>query len=131
MTTSLNNIKILIVEDEDDMRASIKDMLAEVGITQTFEASGGQEAIEFLSSSENFIDMVMCDWNMPGMEGIQVLKQLRKLKSDMPFLIVTGRSDMDSVLEAKQAGVTAYIRKPFNPKQLEAKLRIVLHKMAA
>ena len=131
MTTSLNNIKILIVEDEEDMRATIKDMLAEVGITQTFEASGGQEAIEFLSSSENFIDMVMCDWNMPGMEGIQVLKTLRKVKSDMPFLIVTGRSDMDSVLEAKQAGVTAYIRKPFNPKQLEAKLRIVLHKMAA
>ena len=131
MTTSLADIKILVVEDEEDMRASIKEMLNELGVTQIFEAPSGEEALEFLYSSESFIDLVMCDWNMPGMEGIDVLKKLRSVKSDMPFLIVTGRSDMESVVEAKEAGVTAYIRKPFTPKQLEAKLRIVLYKMAA
>jgi len=65
------------------------------------------------------------------MTGVELLRQLRTIDPSLPFLMITGRSDVDSVMEAKSSGVTAYIRKPFSSKQLEAKLRIILYKMAA
>lgn len=131
MKPALNDMKVLLVEDQAEARAMMRNMMMELGITQIFEASDGREALSFLDSAFDFIDVVICDWNMPSMTGVEVLKQLRTVDASMPFLMVTGRSDIDSVSEAKASGVTAYIRKPFSPKQLEAKLRIILYKMAA
>ena len=131
MSSALSDLKILLVEDQAEARAMIRNMMGELGITQIFEASDGREALTFLDSAYDFIDLLVCDWNMPGMTGVDLLRQLRSVDSTMPFLMVTGRIDMDSVVEAKSAGVTAYIRKPFSSKQLEAKLRIILHRMAA
>ncbi|HOO81796.1 MAG TPA: response regulator [Alphaproteobacteria bacterium] len=131
MSSALSDLKILLVEDQAEARAMIRNMMGELGITQIFEASDGREALTFLDSAYDFIDLLVCDWNMPGMTGVDLLRQLRSVDSTMPFLMVTGRIDMDSVVEAKSAGVTAYIRKPFSSKQLEAKLRIILHKIAA
>ena len=130
MKPALNDLKILLVEDQTEARALLRNMLLELGITQIFEASNGEEALNFLDSAYDFIDMVMCDWNMPSVSGLDVLRDVRKVNESLPFLMVTGRSDVESVKEAKEAGVTAYIRKPFTPKQLEAKLRIMLYKMA-
>ena len=131
MGAALSDLKILLVEDQSEARAMIRNMMGELGITQIFEASDGREALAFLDSAYDFIDLLVCDWNMPGMTGVDLLRQLRSVDPTMPFLMVTGRIDMDSVVEAKSAGVTAYIRKPFSSKQLEAKLRIILHRMAA
>ncbi|MCB9981055.1 MAG: response regulator [Rhodospirillales bacterium] len=131
MGSALSDLKILLVEDQSEARAMIRNMMGELGITQIFEASDGREALAFLDSAYDFIDLLVCDWNMPGMTGVDLLRQLRSVDPTMPFLMVTGRIDMDSVVEAKSAGVTAYIRKPFSSKQLEAKLRIILHRMAA
>ena len=117
--------KILIVEDQNDARAMIKNMLGEFGITQIFEASDGREALRFLDSAFDFVNLVVCDWNMPEMTGVELLRQLRSVDGSLPFLMLTGRSDIDSVAEAKAAGVTAYIRKPFSPAQLEVKLRAI------
>lgn len=124
----LSDIRILIVEDQSDARAMMRGMLGEMGVTQIFESSDGREALKFLDAAFDFIDLIVCDWNMPGMTGIELLRQLRSVDPDMPFLMVTARSDMDSVVAAKTAHVTGYIRKPFSPAQLEAKLRIVLYK---
>lgn len=63
---------------------------------------------------------------MPKMTGVEFLRQLRTVDGDLPFLMVTGRADMESVVEAKSSGVTGYIRKPYSPVQLEAKLRILM-----
>ena len=130
MGDSLNDLKVLIVEDQSDARAMLRNMLAELGVTQIFEASDGREALRFMDSAFDFVNLVICDWNMPGLTGVEFLRQLRSVDASIPFLMVTGRSDMDSVMEAKSAGVTGYIRKPFSPKQLEAKLRIIMQKMA-
>ena len=65
---------------------------------------------------------------MPAMTGVEFLRQLRTVDPDVPFLMITGRSDMESVVEAKASGVTGYIRKPFSALQLETKLRIILKK---
>ena len=131
MKPAISDLKVLLVEDQAEARAMMRNMMMELGITQIFEAADGKEALAFLDSAFDFIDVVVCDWNMPSMTGVELLRQLRSVDPDMPFLMVTGRTDMESVVEAKSSGVTAYIRKPFSPKQLEAKLRIILYKMAA
>lgn len=125
----LEDIKILIVEDQDDVRTLIRHMVLDVGFTQVFESSDGREALTFIDEADDFVDLIICDWNMPGMSGVELLRQVRSVYKDMPFLIVTGRDDMESVVEAKSSGVTAYIRKPFTLPQLESKIRAAARKI--
>ncbi len=127
----LEDLKVLIVEDQPEARAMLRNMLAELAITQIFEAKDGREALNFVDSAFDFINIVICDWNMPQMTGVEFLRQLRTVDPDMPFLMITGRSDIESVVEAKSSGVTGYIRKPFSSQQLEAKLRIIMQRMVA
>ena len=131
MKSAFADLKVLIVEDQAEARAMLRNMMGELGVTQIFEASDGREALAFMDSAFDFVDCIVCDWNMPSMNGVELLRQLRTVDPGIPFLMVTGRSDMESVVEAKSCGVTAYIRKPFSPKQLEAKMRIIMHKIAA
>lgn len=120
-----SDYRVLIVEDQADARAMLRNMLGEFGITQIFESGNGREAMSFMDSAFDFVNLVICDWNMPGLSGVELLRQLRSVNMEVPFLMVTGRSDMGSVMEAKTSGVTAYIRKPFSPNQLEVKLRVI------
>ncbi|MGH1398904.1 MAG: response regulator [Alphaproteobacteria bacterium] len=122
-------LKVLIVEDQQEARAMIRNMLMELGINQVFDAADGRQALDFMDSAFDFVNLIMCDWNMPNMSGVEFLRQLRSVDPDVPFLMVSGRADMDSVMEAKGSGVTGYITKPFSAQQLEAKLRIVLYRM--
>lgn len=125
----LSDFKVLIVEDQTDARMMIKNMLSALEVTQSFEASDGKQALDFMDAAFDFVNLIICDWNMPHMSGVELLRQIRSVDPAMPFLMVTGRSDMGSVMEAKTSGVTAYIRKPFSPVQLEAKLRIIMQRM--
>ena len=123
---NFSDLKVLVVEDQPEARAIVRNMLGTMGVTQIFEASDGQEAFNFIDSAFDFVDFVVCDWNMPGMTGVELLRQIRSVDPDVPFLMVTGRNDMDSVKEAKTSGVTAYIMKPFSSAQFEAKVRIIM-----
>lgn len=127
---NFEDLKVLIVEDQSEARSMLRNMLLELGINQVFESSDGREALAFIDSAFDFVDLILCDWNMPKMNGVELLRQLRTVDPEVPFLMVTGRSDIDSVVEAKSSGVTAYISKPFSPQQLEAKLRIIIHRMS-
>ena len=120
-----SGLKILIIDDQEDARAMVKQMLLDIGVTQIFEAADGREGMQFLDIADDFVDIILCDWNMPGLNGLSLLQQLRSVDPDMPFLMVTGRGDMNSVAKAKGAGVSAYLLKPFSMLDLEAKLRIV------
>ena len=123
------DLKVLIVEDQVEVRSMLRNMLMELGIHQIFESADGREALTFIDSAFDFVNIIICDWNMPKMSGVELLRQLRTVDPDLPFLMVSGRADMSSIVEAKSSGVTAYISKPFSPQQLEAKLRIILHRM--
>lgn len=131
MKTSLSELKVLLVEDQSEARAMMRNMLLELGVTQIFESPDGRAALQFIDSAFDFVDIIVCDWNMPNMTGVELLRQLRTVDPDVPFLMVTGRGDMESVVEAKTSGVTGYVRKPFSPVQLEAKIRIILKKREA
>jgi len=131
MQTDLPNLKVLLVEDQRDSRAILRDMLSTLGITQVYEADDGRTGLQFMKSAPDIIDVILCDWNMPSMSGLDFLQQIRSTGEETPFLMITGRSDQFSVVEAKNGGASAYIRKPFTPEQIEAKLRILMQRMKA
>lgn len=126
---TLSDMRVLVVEDQSDARALLRGMLMNFGITQIFEAADGKEALVFTDTALEMIDLVICDWNMPRLSGIELLRQMRSVSPDMPFLMLTGRGDIESVAAAKSSGVTAYICKPFSPAGLEAKLRVIQAKI--
>lgn len=120
---SFNDLKILLVEDDQGTRSTIRAMLMEMGVTQIFEAKTGLEAENFVDADAAEINVVISDWNMPEKTGYEFLQSLRVSKPAVPFIMVTGRADSNSVKEAVDAGVTSYIRKPFSLNDLEKKLQ--------
>lgn len=116
------NMKILIVDDFSTMRRIIKNLLRDLGFTNTQEADDGVTALPMLRNGE--FDFLVTDWNMPGMTGIDLLKQVRadpKLVS-LPVLMVTAEAKRDQIIEAAQAGVNGYVVKPFTAQVLKEKI---------
>lgn len=124
----LKNLRIMLVEDQPDTSKMIKNMLLELGVTQVYMSPDGQKAMEFMDSADDFVDLIMCDWNMPRVTGIELLRQLRTVYPGLPFLMVTARGDIESVIVAKEAGVSGFIRKPFSLDELKQKLIKTLSK---
>ena len=116
------NMKILIVDDFSTMRRIIKNLLRDLGFTNTQEADDGVTALPMLRNGD--FDFLVTDWNMPGMTGIDLLKQVRadpKLVS-LPVLMVTAEAKRDQIIEAAQAGVNGYVVKPFTAQVLKEKI---------
>ena len=115
-------MRILVVDDFASMRKIIKGLLKQIGFQNIEEADDGSTALEKLKIGE--FDLVICDWNMPEVPGIEVLKAVRndpQLK-DLPFLMVTAEAKKDNVMEAVKAGVNQYIVKPFTAETLKKKI---------
>jgi two-component system chemotaxis response regulator CheY len=130
MDNSLKDLRVLVVEDSFETINFIRSMLREMGIHQTFTAKNGREELDFLGTSDDMIDVVRCDWNMPELSGIEILRQLRTVDPNFPFIMITGAADRDSVSKAKAAGATSYIVKPFSTEQLPKKLQVVARMVA-
>ena len=120
------DMKVLLAEDEVNARKTILMMLKEMGITQIFESADGQIAQEVLDTEDSDIDLVISDWNMPHKNGANFLQDLRSKHPTLPFIMMTGRADVNSVTDAVNYGVTAYIRKPFTLNELESKIKFAL-----
>jgi len=129
MAQTLDKLKVLIVDDESDSRHVLKGALEDIGIKNVVEAPDARDAYYILDKGYQKIDMVLCDWNMPQITGIDLLERIRKRGNAIPFFMISGRSDHGSIVTAKNTGVTGYIRKPFSPNQIEAKLRATLHRI--
>ncbi len=131
MPYSIEGLRILVVEDSFEAMNLVKGMLTDLGIHEVYTAKNGMEALEFLGSCDDLIDAVLCDWNMPRMTGVEVLRQVRTVDADMPFVMVTGAADQRSVIEAKSSGVTAYLVKPYSANQLSKKLSLIARMLQA
>ncbi len=119
-------MNILIVDDYKTMLRIVRNLLKQLGFENVDEATDGSMALQKLRDRP--YDMVISDWNMEPMTGLQLLKEVRadaKLKS-LPFLMITAESKPENVIEAKKAGVNNYIVKPFNADTLKTKLSSVL-----
>ena len=123
-------MKILIVDDFSTMRRIIKNLLRDLGFTNTVEADDGITAIPILNSGS--IDFLVTDWNMPGMTGIDLLRHVRadeKLRS-LPVLMVTAEAKREQIIEAAQAGVNGYVVKPFTALALKEKIEKIFERIA-
>ena len=112
--------RVLVADDSSTMRKIILRSLQAVGVTEVAEASDGAEAVALFAPGK--FDMVLTDWNMPGMTGLEVLKSIRAQDKEIPVIMVTTEAEKSRVLEAIQAGVTDYLVKPFTPDTLREKL---------
>lgn len=120
------NMSILIVDDYKTMLRIIRNLLRQLGFANVDEASDGATALQKLRRGE--FGLVISDWNMEPMTGLQLLKEVRtdsKLKST-PFIMVTAESKTENVIAAKKAGVNNYIVKPFNAATLKTKMTAVI-----
>lgn len=122
MDFDLQNLHVLVVEDNPRTLKLIQAVLKDMGVGQAFTAKDGREAQTFLDGGADLINLIICDWNMPRMSGLDLLKQVRMSYPEMPFLMVTARGTIDSVVAAKKSGVSAYVVKPFSPAELEQKI---------
>ncbi len=122
-------IKILVVDDFSTMRRIVKNILKQLGYENIEEAEDGAQAYNKLKSG-NF-GFVVSDWNMPNMDGLELLKRVRSdpdLKG-LPFLMVTAEAEKDKVIEAIKAGVSNYIVKPFTAEVLKEKMDRIFEKL--
>lgn len=116
------NMKVLVVDDFSTMRRIVKNLLRDLGFTNIQEADDGSTALPMLQAGE--FDFVVTDWNMPGMQGIDLLKAIRadaKL-AHIPVLLITAEAKKEQIVMAAQAGVNGYIVKPFTAATLKEKL---------
>lgn len=117
------NMKILVVDDFATMRRIIKGVLKQIGFSDIIEAGDGEEAFKELKK-DNY-DLILADWNMPKMSGLELLKNVRSDKNlqRIPFIMVTAEGQKDNILDAVKAGVSNYVIKPFTPETINEKLK--------
>jgi two-component system chemotaxis response regulator CheY len=119
------NIKILIVDDFSTMRKIIRNILTQLGFKNILEADDGTTALEILKKEK--VDLIISDWNMPKMSGLELLKAVRSDENlkDIPFVMVTAEAQKENILEAIKYKVNQYIVKPFTPETLKEKIEKV------
>ena len=115
-------MKILIVDDFSTMRRIIKNLLRDLGFNNTAEADDGKTALPMLKTGE--FQFLVTDWNMPGMQGIDLLKAVRSEENlkTLPVLMVTAEQKREQIVAAAEAGVSGYIVKPFTAATLKEKI---------
>ena len=124
------SIKVLVVDDMSTMRRILKNVLRQIGFSDIVEAENGQEGMKQLK--QGGFGLVVSDWNMPVMPGIELLRAVRadpSLKS-LPFLMVTAEAQKENIIEAVQAGVSNYVVKPFTAEALQEKLEKIFSKVS-
>ncbi len=124
-------MKILIVDDFSTMRRIIKNLLRDLGFNNTSEADDGQTALPMLKSGK--FDFLVTDWNMPGMDGLTLLKTVRADEelSEMPVLMVTAEAKREQIVVAAEAGVNGYVVKPFTAATLKEKIEKIFQRLEA
>ena len=123
------NLRFLVVDDFATMRRIVRNLLKDLGFNRVEEAEDGQDALTKLRA-ESF-DFVVSDWNMPNMDGLQLLMEIRSdanLKN-MPVLMVTAEAKKENIIAAAQAGASGYVVKPFTAATLEEKLNKIFEKI--
>lgn len=123
------SIGILVVDDFPTMRRIVRSLLKELGFTNVDEAEDGQDALNKLKAGG--FNFVVADWNMPNLDGMEMLKQIRAdpdLK-DLPVLMVTAEAKKENIIAAAQAGASGYVVKPFTAATLDEKLNKIFEKL--
>ncbi len=120
------NLNLLIVDDYKTMLRVIRNLLNQIGFQSVDEASDGSQALEMIKEKQ--YDLIISDWNMEQMSGLDLLKAVRQTPhyAALPFIMITAESKTENIIAAKQAGVSNYIVKPFSADTLRTKIETVM-----
>jgi CheY-like chemotaxis protein len=121
-------MKVLIVDNESALRALLEMLLGELGLTDTISASNGRDALRLLTRERDGPDLIICEWSLPRMGGMELLRACSQdpALKEIPFVIMLSEGEVESkILEATEAGAAACLVKPFSPEELEAVLKRV------
>ncbi len=121
-----SSMTVLIVDDQQSMRGICKFILNQLGFKTVIEAKSGRDALTKLESAS--VDLIISDWNMDDVDGLTLLKVIRKhpKTTKMPFIMATGRGDKEQVKEAIACGVNNYVIKPFDAGTMKKKIEAVI-----
>ncbi len=120
--SALADLSVLLIEDDYATREVLAFFLEELGISDVHIKSNAMDALKFMDDHRDWRGLILCDWNMPRMSGASFYRQVKNSHPDIPFIMVTGRNDEDSVLFAKDSGIYAYILKPVSIEELKTKI---------
>ncbi|MGD0397538.1 MAG: response regulator [Syntrophobacteraceae bacterium] len=123
---SYKNLTVLIVDDFTTMRRIVRKILRDLDFEDILEAEDGSAAMSVLKGTK--VDLIISDWNMPKMTGLELLKEVRSTDNlkGIPFLMLTAEAQKENIMEAVKAKVSNYIVKPFTPEGLQEKLAKIL-----
>jgi two-component system, chemotaxis family, chemotaxis protein CheY len=123
-------MKVLVVDDFATMRKIVRNILKQIGFEDITEAEDGSVALRLIKSEP--VGLVVSDWNMPNMSGLDLLKEIRKnpQTASLPVLMVTAEGLKENVMEAVMAGVNNYVVKPFTAEVLQEKIETIFKKQA-
>jgi len=135
LLAEMEKLRILVVDDEEEIRDLLQEILRDIGIVRVHLAENGEMAWQRLSRSELDYDLVISDWLMPRMDGLELLQKMRQWGSETPFMMLTVKVTGEAVAAAKEAGVTLYVAKPFTygdfSKKISALAKQIIENKAA
>ena len=124
-------MNVLLVDDSKTMRNIQKNALTTMGPFTCAEAGDGVEALKAIAAATAPFDLMLVDWNMPNMNGLELVAKVRQTDRRTPIIMVTTEGERDRILEAVRAGANNYVLKPFKPEDLVAKVQATLAKLKA
>ena len=116
-------MRFILVDDSSTMRKIQRRTLEKIGYKDIFEADDGISALEMMANKPP--DVVITDWNMPNMNGLELVKKIRETNATIPIIMVTTEAEKTKVIEAIKAGISDYLIKPFTPEGLSDKIKKV------
>lgn len=122
---------IMLIDDEELTQTLITHMLKEIQCGDIMVFGGSTRALQKLQKNQGYFDLVISDWEMPGMNGLEFLRAFRQFDKNTPVLMVTGNTSRDLVIEAIKAGVNDFLGKPFTAKDLLGKVQKLVKEKAA
>lgn len=131
ISPAMSKLHILVAEDIDETRLTIVAMLKQLGYKNITDVEDGRKALEVFDKAHQPFDIIISDWNMPQVDGAQLIRDIRTAYPKIPFLMVTGFRDENSVQDALKCGVTGYLVKPFNLEDLQKKLEHIVEEISS
>ena len=126
---ALADLEALVVDDDPMIPRLVAGVLKSIGVERVQTAADGADAWVLIGDLP--FDLIVCDWEMPEMDGIELLRRIREAKLETPFVMLTARATPESVSAAVELGVDGYVAKPFDPNDLQDKLRTLIQRITA
>lgn len=123
----LERLRVLLVEDDPFTQRLAASILKQLGIEKLTAVKDGQAALDLLTHTEMQYDLIVSDWNMPNVTGLDLLKHVRRSWENMPFLMLTANANEEFVKSARDNRVDAYVIKPFSSNQLKKKITAIFN----